>query len=208
MYTLKVIGLGPGHPDYILPIAKREIAAAEVILCGKRHLESFDTTGKEILIIGGKRPLVELMAQVKSLYRLRKTAIVVSGDVGFYSLLSYTKRNVPDHEIEAIPGISSLQYLFAKLKMPWQDAQLMSLHGRNQDLISQLQLTGKVGVLTDGERNTAAIAKMLMESGYDDKWIYVGENLSYPEERIVRMSVSEALTFTEGGMSVVVIADE
>ena len=31
MYPLKVIGLGPGHPDYILPIATKEIAEAELI---------------------------------------------------------------------------------------------------------------------------------------------------------------------------------
>ena len=48
MYPLKIIGLGPGHPDYILPIALKEIAAAEVILCGTRHAESFDASGKEI----------------------------------------------------------------------------------------------------------------------------------------------------------------
>lgn len=208
MQAIKVIGLGPGHPDYILPVARAAIAEAEVILCGKRHLESFDSEGKEILLIGGGKPLSELMAQAKYLYKNRRTAIVVSGDCGFYSLLSYTKKVIPVADIEAIPGISSLQYLFAKIKMPWQDAQLMSLHGRKQDLIARLALTGTLGVLTDAEQNTAAIAKMLVNAGYDSKWIYVGENLSYPEERICRLSVQEALSFEEQGMSVVVIADE
>ena len=208
MYKVKVVGLGPGNPDYILPVAMKAIEEAEVILCGKRHLESFDSKGKEILLIGGKRPLAELMAQVKSIYKTRKTALVVSGDCGFYSLLSYTRRVIPREDIEAIPGISSLQYLFAKIGMPWQDAQLMSLHGRNQDLIARLTLSGTLGVLTDAINNTPAIAKMLMDAGYDDKWIYVGENLSYPEERICRLSVREALDFEENGMCVVVIADE
>lgn len=209
MYPIKVVSLGPGAPAYILPVALDAIREAEVILCGRRHLESFDARGKEVLLVGsGGRPLSELMAYARAVYKTRRTAVVVSGDCGFYSLLSYTKRVIPAEDVVAIPGISSLQYFFAKLKMPWQDAQLMSLHGRNQDLIARLSLTGTVGVLTDGEHNSAYIARVLKDAGYDDKWIYVGEELSYPEERITKLSVEEALTFQEKGMSVVIIADE
>lgn len=208
MYKLKVVSLGPGHPDYILPIAKKEIAAAEVILCGERHLESFDASGKEVMIIGRGTPLSELMQRVKESYPVRKTAIVVSGDCGFYSLLTYTKKAVPSEDIEAIPGISSLQYLFAKIGMTWQDAELMSLHGRDQDLLKRVATGNKVGILTDGEHNTAYIAKMLKENGYGEKILYVGEDLSYSDERITRLTVEEGLSFKEKGMAVVVIADE
>lgn len=208
MHKLKVVSLGPGHPDYILPIAKKEIAAAEVILCGERHLESFDATGKEVMIIGRGTPLSELMQRVKECYPVRKTAIVVSGDCGFYSLLTYTKKRIPSEDIEAIPGISSLQYLFAKIGMTWQDAEMMSLHGRDQDLPGRAATGEKIGILTDGEHNTAYIAKTLRENGYGEKFLYVGEDLSYSDERITRLTVEEGLSFKEKGMAVVVIADE
>lgn len=208
MYKLKVVSLGPGHPDYILPIAKKEIAAAEVILCGERHLESFDASGKDVMIIGRGTPLSELMQRVKESYPIRKTAIVVSGDCGFYSLLTYTKKVVPSEDIEAIPGISSLQYLFAKIGMTWQDAEMMSLHGRDQDLMKRVATGNKVGILTDGEHNTAYIGKMLKDNGYGEKILYVGEDLSYSDERITRLTVEEGLSFKEKGMAVVVIADE
>ena len=208
MYKLKVISLGPGHPDYILPIAEKEIAEAEVILCGERHLESFDAADKEVMIIGRGTPLSELMQRVKECYADRKTAIVVSGDCGFYSLLTYTKKRIPSEDIEAVPGISSLQYLFAKIGMTWQDAEMMSLHGRDQDLLERVATGNKVGILTDGEHNTAYIAKMLMENRYGEKFLYVGEDLSYSDERITRLTVEEGLVFKEKGMAVVVIADE
>lgn len=208
MCKLKVISLGPGHPDYILPIAKAEIAAAQVILCGERHLESFDAECKEILIIGRGIPLSELMNRIKAVYPHKKTAIVVSGDCGFYSLLTYTQKVVPQTDIEAIPGISSLQYLFAKIGKTWQDAEMMSLHGRDQDLMARVKTGNKVGILTDGDHNTAAIAQILKEQGYKDKIIYVGEDLSYKEERITKLTVEEGLDFKEQGMAVVVIADE
>ncbi|MEG2897810.1 MAG: precorrin-6y C5,15-methyltransferase (decarboxylating) subunit CbiE [Eubacterium sp.] len=208
MYSLKVASLGPGHPDYILPIVKREIAEAEVILCGERHLESFNTDGKELLVIGRGTSLSDLMKQVKAVYKHKKTVIVVSGDCGFYSLLSYTQRFIPEEDIEAIPGISSLQYLFAKIGKTWQDAEMMSLHGRDQNLIERVATGNRVGILTDGEHNTAFIAKQLKIFGYEDKWLYVGEDLSYDDERITRLNVEEALNFKEKGMAVVVIADE
>ena len=208
MYPLKIIGLGPGHPDYILPIAKKEIEAAEVILCGTRHAESFDISGKQMLFIGQGTPLSELMAEIAKVYRTKKTALVVSGDTGFYSMLSYTKKVIPEKDIVCIPGISSLQYLFAKLGETWQDARLMSLHGRDQDLATAVKENGKLGILTDKSNNTAFIAKTLAAAGMTNSSIYVGEELSYPNEKITRLTVAEALTFQEKGMAVVVVINE
>lgn len=208
MYPLKIIGLGPGHPDYILPIARKEIEAAEVILCGTRHAESFDISGKQMLFIGQGTPLSELMAEIAKVYRTKKTALVVSGDTGFYSMLSYTKKVIPEKDIVCIPGISSLQYLFAKLGETWQDARLMSLHGRDQDLATAVKENGKLGILTDKSNNTAFIAKTLAAAGITNSTIYVGEELSYPNEKITRLTVAEALTFQEKGMAVVVVINE
>ncbi|MDO4288083.1 MAG: precorrin-6y C5,15-methyltransferase (decarboxylating) subunit CbiE [Eubacterium sp.] len=208
MYPLSVVGLGPGHPDYILPAAKKAIEAAEVILCGERHLESFDTEGKELLIIGNGVPLSMLVQQVKAVYLNTRTAVVVSGDTGFYSLLSYLEKMIPRENMRVIPGISSLQYMFAMMGMSWQDAAFMSLHGRDQDIMSRVAVSKAVGILTDQEHNTAYIASVLKDNGCTDKWIYVGEDLSYENEGITRLSVEEALTFQEEGMAVVVIADE
>lgn len=207
MYRLKIIGLGPGHPDYILPIAKEEIAAAEVILCGSRHAESFDTRGKKMLVIG-ERPLSALMAEVKALYRDYQTALVVSGDTGFYSLLSYAKKIIPQEEMIVIPGLSSIQYLFAKLKLTWDDASLASLHGRPLDLQAVLKNSDKLGLLTDKDQNTAFIARTLRDLGMTDRILYVGEDLSYANEKISRLTVAEALDYQEEGLAVVVVINE
>ncbi len=207
MYRLKIIGLGPGHPDYILPIAKEEIAAAEVILCGSRHAESFDTRGKKMLVIG-ERPLSALMAEVKALYRDYQTVLVVSGDTGFYSLLSYAKKIIPQEEMIVIPGLSSIQYLFAKLKLTWDDASLASLHGRPLDLQAVLKNSDKLGLLTDKDQNTAFIARTLRDLGMTDRILYVGEDLSYANEKISRLTVAEALDYQEEGLAVVVVINE
>lgn len=208
MYPLKVIGLGPGHPDYILPIATKEIAEAELILCGKRHLESFDHQGKELLIIGEGTALKDLMATVVTRYSETPTAIVVSGDTGFHSLLSYTKRLVPEKDIVTIPGISSLQYFFAKLNQTWQEAKLISLHGRETDLVQTVLDHPVVGILTDDTHHPAYIAKTLLDAGIDHKIIHIGEDLSYPEERITSLPLNLGVSYETKGMSVVIIANE
>ncbi|MCH4072203.1 precorrin-6y C5,15-methyltransferase (decarboxylating) subunit CbiE [Pseudoramibacter sp.] len=207
--TLTVASLGPGNPKYILPAAMQAIEAAEVVACGKRHLESFDASGKEVHIIGtGGEKLSAVMAAVKAVYPYKKTVLVVSGDCGFYSLLRYAGKVIGKAHIKAIPGVSSLTYFYAKLSLPWQDAALISLHGRDQDLVGCVKRHSSVGVLTDGVHNAAYIAKQLKENGLTDKVLYVGEDLSYPEERISRLSVEEGLAFQEKGMSVVIVADE
>ncbi len=208
MYPLKVIGLGPGHPDYILPLAKKEIAKAQLILCGKRHLESFDHRGKELLVIGEGTPLKDLMAEVVARYRQTPTAIVVSGDTGFYSLLSYTKRVVPTADIVTIPGISSLQYFFAKLNKTWQEAKLISMHGRETDLLRAVSTYPVVGILTDDTHHPAFIAKTLADAGIKNKIIHIGEDLSYPEERITSLPLEQGVLHETRGMAVVIIADE
>jgi len=208
MYPLKIIGLGPGHRDYILPIAKKEIEAAEVIVCGVRHIESFDPTGKEILYIGKGTTLKDLLEEVAGIYKTRKTALVVSGDCGFYSLLSYAKKVIPIKDIVCIPGISSLQYFFAKLNLTWDDAQLISLHGREIDLLPAFIDNKKLGFLTDKTHNTAFIARTMDAAGIKNSRIYVGEDLSYANEKITKLTVKEALDFKEGGLAVVVIVNE
>jgi cobalt-precorrin-7 (C5)-methyltransferase len=84
----------------------------------------------------------------------------------------------------------------------------MSLHGRDQDLAAAVKENGKLGILTDKSNNTAFIAKTLASAGLTNSTIYVGEELSYPNEKITRLTVAEALTFQEKGMAVVVVINE
>jgi precorrin-6y C5,15-methyltransferase (decarboxylating), CbiE subunit len=148
------------------------------------------------------------MEKVAQVYKTKKTALVVSGDCGFYSLLTYAKKVVPEKDIVCIPGISSLQYFFAKLAMCWEDAKLMSLHGRDQDLAAALAKNKKLGILTDKNNNTAFIAGILKSVGCENSLLYVGEELSYPNEKITRLTVTEALSYQEEGLAVVVVINE
>ena len=75
----------------------------------------------------------EIVKWLREQEELETAAVLMSGDTGFYSgtkkLVSLLEEET-DWEIEVIPGISSLQYFCAKIKVSWEDAKVLSLHGR------------------------------------------------------------------------------
>lgn len=206
MEKLRVVGLGPGHSDFVLPIAKRYIQEADILIGGKRHIESVDPHDAVSYFIEGK--LKELPQFIRSHIKTHKMVVVVSGDTGFYSLLRYLKKQLHDVEIEATPGISSMQYLFSKLGLAWDDAYLGSLHGRELDLPYLCSTESKIGLLTDQKFTPQYIAQWLMDAGVSNKLMIVGERLSYEDERIHTLTLSQALEMTFDELNVVILKDQ
>lgn len=117
--------------------------------------------------------------------------MIVSGDTGFYSLLSFMRKNYPREELNVIPGISSYQYLFSRIGEVWQDYRLLSVHGREASYIEELKNSKGIVLLTDDKNTPYVIAKNIYEAGYKDMEIVIGERLSYPDERITFMDIKE-----------------
>lgn len=204
MKKVRVVGLGPGNMDYLLPKGKRAIEKSEIIVGGTRQIQMFDNNFIEKISLDGRYK--EVMDFLKSNCGKYDIAVVVSGDTGFYSLSSMVKKNVPMKYLEFIPGISSLQYMFAKLCFSWENALLKSLHGRNFDYKEKLEEYKYIGLLTDKTNRPEIIAQNLMENGYGDKLIiHIGERLSYDDEKVTSVTLREAASGKYDTLSVVVI---
>jgi len=200
MNKFYVVGVGPGNPEYVLPIAKKTIVDSEVVIGGKRNIESFDTRGKEIIYI--KSQLLDIVQYIKA-NRDKKISVIVSGDTGFYSMLGFISNNFERDEYIVIPGISSIQYMFSKLGIMWNEGFIGSVHGRNFDYIEKIQSNKFVGLLTDGTNTPVEIASNIKEM--DFIIMYVGENLSYDNERITKGSPREIAEGNYEKLNVVVI---
>ncbi len=187
MNKIWIVGLGPGHEDYILPIAKRKIKEADIVIGGKRHLESVDTTAKKVQL---SVPLYDTVDYINEHYKENQIALVVSGDTGFYSMLDYMKTKYANDLLETYPGISSLQYLFSKLNMSYKNAFIGSVHGRKLELKDIVKTFSVLGLLTDKEMTPSKICSELSELGLSGI-IHIGENLSYKEEVISHFSFKE-----------------
>jgi len=203
---INILGLGPGHPNYTLPITKRIIENSEIIVGGKRNINSINTKEKKVFFI--KTPLIETIEFIKENYKNSILSVVVSGDSGFYSLTTYIKKHFMEEEIDIYPGISSIQYLFAKIGKTWEDANLISMHGREEKLLSAVKNNSKVGVLTDDVWTPDKIAKKLIKHGLKEKKIYIGENLSYDNEEIYKMDLIECAEKRFLKLNVMVVEDE
>jgi len=186
-----IVGLGPGHKDYIMPKALETMKNSDIIIGFKRAIDSIDFINNKKIYINKLGDIDKFIASEENenkhvLINKEKTnkniSIVASGDPTFYGITNYIKSKSV-LEIEVIPGLSSFQYLTCKLKMPWNNAHLGSLHGRSEEFLEQIN-NSKLSIwLTDKEKNPSALCKILHEAKIKCK-VVIGENLSYKDEII------------------------
>lgn len=120
--------------------------------------------------------------------------VFASGDPLFFGFANTLQRRLPDAEIRVFPFFNSLQMLAHRLVMPYHDMHIVSLTGRLWHEFDRALIEGrtKIGVLTDRQHTPATIAARMLEYGYDNYCICVGEMLGNSEERVRRMSLYEA----------------
>lgn len=205
MNKIHIIGLGPGHEDYMLPIARKKINESDIIIGAKRNLGNIDTSDKETFDIS--KGLSKMIDYINENIENKTIAVVVSGDTGFFSLKSFIKKNLKDVEMNIIPGISSVQYMFSRINESWEDAYFLSLHGRDEDILEIVKQNKKLAILTDKIWNPQKISKELVDNHIKNKIIYVGENLSYDDEKIYKGSPKDIIGIKNSNLNVVVIVD-
>lgn len=189
-----VVGIGPGSPDYLLPIAKRAIENARVLVGSKRALDSFARDNIATKVIG--RDIKDVIDFIKHKLTIQDVVVMVSGDPGFYSLLGALQGNFPSSQLTVIPGISSVQLAFARISQLWHNASLVSMHGREPSAdCLKYEVNKKLGILTDFTYNPQKISQTLIAHGWPiESQVWLCENLSYDNERIVPSTLKQITT--------------
>ena len=183
----------PFFPSEVLEIIRQ----GRVFSGGKRHHEivapflPVDAQWIDITV-----PLDDVFANYSSLFTLHSSLIVfASGDPLFFGFANTIKRKMPDAEIVLYPTFNSLQMLAHRLVMPYHDMRIVSLTGRPWPEFDKalIERTVKIGVLTDKEHTPATIAQRILEYGYSNYTMYVGEHLGNPElEKVATLTLEEA----------------
>ena len=189
-----VIGISDAPEPFFTPEIQEIIKNGRVFTGGKRHHEIvaplLPTDAQWIDIT---TPLDAVFEQYQSL----TTNIIVfaSGDPLFFGFANTIKRKMPEAEITLHPTFNSLQLLAHRLVMPYHDMRIVSLTGRpwpefDRALIERAE---KIGVLTDKEHTPAAIAQRMIDYGYTNYQMHVGEHLGNPSlECATTLSLEEA----------------
>lgn len=185
-----VIGITDNPDPWLPPELMAIIRQGRVFSGGKRHHE----------IVAPLLPVdaqwIDITVPLDAVFEQYHDEVIIfaSGDPLFYGFANTIKRKMPEAEVVLYPTFNSLQLLAHRLVMPYHDMRIVSLTGRPWPAFDRalIERTEKIGVLTDKEHNPAAIAQRMLEYGYTNYMMYVGEHLGNPLlEKVMTLSLEE-----------------
>jgi cobalt-precorrin-7 (C5)-methyltransferase len=196
MSKLYIVGIGPGSKEYLTKIAIKTVKKADFVIGSKRALDLFEEYNEKIeLNVKDLQEKLELGVDLS--INNKSVCMLSTGDPGFSGILKPVlkiakEKGVDEDKIEVIPGISSLQLSAAKTKIPWDDANIITLHGReNQEDILKILDNGKTTIVLPS-KSVKDMAEFLIKSGIDkEREVVICEKLSYNDEKIVRTTLKD-----------------
>jgi precorrin-6Y C5,15-methyltransferase (decarboxylating) len=203
MGKISVVGIGPGPRGFMTPEAEKAIQEAEVLIGGREALRRYPCDEKKV-VKGDIPEVIRFMKEKKD----RRVAVLTSGDPCFYSLLGAILREFPKEKVEIVPGISSLQLCFAKIKETLNDATLVSLHGRAMEELDKAIDAEKLVILTDSQTPPNAAAEYLLRRISGERRVFVCENLTREGEKVTEGSLQDIAQGRFSGNSVMVVMSE
>ena len=205
MKTIYVIGAGIEGQEGFSRRALELVAQADMLIGGARQLALFpDFSGKTLAIGANLAPVIESLEKGEG-----SAVVLASGDPLFFGIGRYLLRNLPESDLEFVPNVSSVQYAFAKIREPWDDAVFVSAQGRGmKGTVDQVVAHDKIAILTDEINTPRAIANELIERGRDGYATYLCENLGTAEELITHTDLKGLLNLPAAPLNVLILIKE
>ena len=205
-----IIGIGPGSSEYLTKKALDTVKMSDFTVGSTRAIDLFDDVQNKIAF-NVKDLLDKLEEGIKLAAEGNTVSILSTGDPGFSGVLNTVLRlsdenNFSRQDIEVIPGISSLQLAAARCHIQWDNANVMTFHGReNIEEILTVINNGKVTIALPS-RKVRDMAQFLLDNGVEaDRRVTVCERLSYPDEKIVTTSLNDIASSEFTYMCIIVI---
>lgn len=200
---ITIAGIGMGGKTLMTIETLMAIQDADVIMGAKRVIDSVDRDVKKFPYYLAK-DIIPCLDEMGS----GKVAILYSGDSGFYSgsaklyekLLEYKDSHKERQVvIRILPGISSVSYLASKLGKTYENANILSIHGRKiNNIVRRISCHKDNFILVSGKEDITDICEKLVNKGMGDLIITAGMNLSYPDETIVSFKPGDDIKLEEG----------
>ncbi|MEG2199812.1 MAG: precorrin-6y C5,15-methyltransferase (decarboxylating) subunit CbiE, partial [Anaerovorax sp.] len=186
MKKVYIIGIGMGNKETLTLQAKKAIEGCTVLAGAERMVNSFLKEGQRARYAIMPEALISVIEEE----RATDIGILMSGDLGFFSGAKKLRLLLEENygsqrgnravQVVYLPGISTLSYFACALGLSWEDAKIISLHGREGELVRGALSADKTFFLADsGENTPGAICKELTQWGLGEAKVFVGERLSY-----------------------------
>ena len=147
-----LIGIGMGSAKTRTEHATECIKESDLLIGATRMLEAvsdlYDKDSKTCFNAYLSKEIGEYLRT----HDFKKAAILMSGDIGFYSGAKKLVSELSDFHVELVPGITSMVYLASRLRMSWEDICFDSAHGKKTNLIQRIARHKKTFFLLDGEK--------------------------------------------------------
>ncbi len=192
---ITVVGMDERGPS---ASAGKAVRTAALVVGATRHLKAAPLEpGTETLTLGPVEPAVRALREYAE--RGSDAVVLAGGDPGFFGILRRLRE--AGLEVTAEPAVSSVAALAARAGLPWDDALVVSAHGRDpRTAVNTCRALPKVAVLTGPALGPADLAAAL--AGWDRRLV-VGEDLGSPDERVSHVSLDEAAGRSWSDLSVV-----
>jgi precorrin-6Y C5,15-methyltransferase (decarboxylating) len=197
MAPVHVVGIGLEGASGLTESVQQIVEQATLLVGSDRHLSYFPDHSASRLILGDfAQAIREIRNQLETGDTNNCIVVLVSGDPLFFGLGRLLLEELPHEQLTFYPHLSAVQLAFSQIKVPWQDAHIISAHGRSLEQLTQALQQGveKIAVLTDRMNTPNAIARLLLAldlpSHYD---FWVCENLGGSDEKVQCLSI-EALS--------------
>ena len=179
-----VISLGCGERSVLPDAAMEEIRKADLVLGAKRHLKEvahIETDAEQCRFPSPFSALREILETNQH----RRIIVLASGDALLYGIGTWLTRLVGRKHLVFYPNISSIQYCFHAIGLPWQQAEIVSVHGRPlKTLRRHIRHNHLIAVITDDQSRPGRIARELCRQGYDGSMMWVCEAMGRAEQQI------------------------
>ncbi|MGJ3244781.1 MAG: precorrin-6y C5,15-methyltransferase (decarboxylating) subunit CbiE [Elainellaceae cyanobacterium] len=209
---IHVVGIGLDGAAGLSQDVYQSVEQANLLIGSDRHLQYFPNHPAERLILNDFQHTIQTIRKHLSGHSNAvddpRVVILASGDPLFFGIGRLLVAEFPPEYLTFHPHVSSVQLAFSRIKVPWQDAQIVSAHGRSlEPLIPPLQRgVDKIAVLTDFTNTPSAIARLILglelPNSYD---IWVCENLDGEFENIQKFMAHEIVNRPFSPLNIVVL---
>ena len=203
-------GVGMGSGNNMTGEVHQAIESADILLGAERMIAQYQPRNEKRPYYRAEQIIPYLREMQEDLtLEGRKAVVLFSGDSGFYSGCQDLYRALQTEistgglraSVHIMPGISSVAYLASCIGESYQDASIYSMHGKEiSDLTGKIKSAAKTFLLMSGAMDVNKLGTMLTEAGMNECEIWVGYQLSYPEQQIRKLTPKECLAVKEEGL--------
>lgn len=193
---ITVIGTGTGTP--LAADCLRALSEATLVVGGRRHLqEAAAETGLpervSRVVLGPLAPALDVIARHRAEGGAGRVVVLASGDPGLFGIVRALAGRFGPDALDVRPAAPSVAVAFARIGLPWDDAVVVSAHGRDlRTAVNVCRAHPKVAVLTGPGAGPAELGAALADTG-PPRTLVVASALGDPDgERVEHVSPADA----------------